>query len=67
LVYAAKYRGSAPTALMGAREPTTAVLIGIFLFGEPFTSRLAIGIALIFAAVIIIALKSNKKEKTTLS
>lgn len=67
MVYAAKYIGSTPTAIMGALEPTTAVLIGIFLFGEPFTSRLAVGIALIFAAVIIIALKSNKKEKTSLN
>ena len=67
MVYAAKYIGSTPTAIMGALEPTTAVLIGIFLFGEPFTSRLAVGIALIFAAVIIIALKSNKKEKASLN
>ncbi len=37
MVYAAKYIGSTPTAIMGALEPTTAVLIGIFLFGEPFS------------------------------
>lgn len=60
MVYAAKYIGSTPTAIMGALEPTTAVLIGIFLFGELFTIRLAIGIALIFSSVIIIALKSNR-------
>lgn len=60
MVYAAKYIGSTPTAIMGALEPTTAVLIGIFLFGELFTLRLAIGIVLIFTSVIIIALKKNK-------
>lgn len=59
MVYAAKYIGSTPTAIMGALEPTTAVLIGIFLFGELFTLRLAIGIVLIFTSVIIIALKKN--------
>ena len=66
MVYAAKYIGSTPTAIMGALEPTTAVMIGIFIFGEPFTSRLAIGVVLIFAAVIIIALASNKKDKASL-
>ena len=62
MVYAAKYIGSTPTAIMGALEPLTAVLIGIFLFGEIFTPRLAFGIVLIFSAVIIIALYSNRKD-----
>ena len=61
MVYAAKYIGSTPTAIMGALEPLTAVLIGIFLFGEIFTLRLAFGIILIFSAVVIIALYSNRK------
>ena len=61
MVYAAKYIGSTPTAIMGALEPLTAVLIGIFLFGEVFTVRLAFGILLIFSAVILIALYSNRK------
>ena len=61
MVYAAKYIGSTPTAIMGALEPTTAVLIGIFLFGELFSLRLALGIALIFSSVIIIALKPTTK------
>ncbi|MBQ4433903.1 MAG: EamA family transporter [Bacteroidales bacterium] len=61
MVYAAKYIGSTPTAIMGALEPLTAVLIGIFLFGELFTLRLAFGIVLIFSSVIIIALYSNRK------
>lgn len=62
MVYAAKYIGSTPTAIMGALEPLTAVLIGIFLFGEVFTTRLAFGIIMIFSAVIIIALYSNRKS-----
>ena len=65
MVYAAKYIGSTPTAIMGALEPLTAVLIGVFLFGEVFTVRLAFGIVLIFSAVIIVALYSNRKEPTT--
>lgn len=61
MVYAAKYIGSTPTAIIGALEPLTAVLIGIFMFGEVFTVRLAFGILLIFSAVFIIALYSNRK------
>ena len=64
MVYAAKYIGSTPTAIMGALEPLTAVLIGVFLFGEVFTIRLAFGIVLIFSAVVIIALYSNRKESS---
>lgn len=62
MVYAAKYIGSTPTAIMGALEPLTAVMIGIFLFDERFTLNLAIGIVLIFSSVIIIALHSNKNN-----
>lgn len=46
--------GSTPTAIMGALEPVTAVIIGIFVFHESFTVRLACGIVLILAAVILI-------------
>lgn len=63
MVYAAKYIGSTPTAIMGALEPLTAVMIGIFLFGEAFTANLAIGIVLIFSSVIIIAISSNKQKQ----
>lgn len=54
MVYAAKYVGSTATAILGALEPLTAVLIGIFVFNEPFTLNLAIGIILILGAVVVI-------------
>ena len=60
LVYAAKYIGSTTTAILGALEPLTAVLIGILIFGENFTATLAIGILLILGAVALIVLKPNK-------
>lgn len=59
LVYAAKYVGSTATAILGALEPLTAVLIGIFVFGEPFTLNLAIGIILILGAVVVVGVKGN--------
>ena len=55
MVYASKYVGATPTAILGALEPLTAVLIGIFVFNEAFGLRLAIGIVLILSAVIITA------------
>ncbi len=63
MVYAAKYIGSTPTAIMGALEPLTAVLIGIFLFGESFTARLAVGILLIFSSVILIVIRNHKPKQ----
>ena len=59
MVYAAKYVGSTATAILGALEPLTAVLIGIFVFNEPFTLNLAIGIALILGAVMVIVKKKG--------
>ena len=46
--------GYTPTAVMGALEPLTAVVIGVAVFGEQLTPRLAAGIVLILTAVIMI-------------
>lgn len=62
MVYAAKLVGSTTTAILGALEPLTAVLIGIFIFGENFTLTLALGIILILAAVTLIVVLPNKKH-----
>lgn len=48
--------GSTATAIMGALEPLTAVIIGVSIFGEQLTSRLMIGIVLILGAVVLIIL-----------
>ncbi len=63
MVYAAKYLGSTPTAILGALEPTTAVIIGVFVFDEPFSLRLLAGIVLILSAVVLVVL--GKKHKST--
>jgi len=66
MVYAAKYIGSTPTAILGALEPTTAVLIGVFVFDEPFSLRLLMGIILILAAVTIVVLgKAPSRKQVT--
>lgn len=61
MVYAAKYLGSTPTAILGALEPLTAVLIGILVFAEPFSLRLAAGIVLILAAVALVVLTKARR------
>ena len=59
MVVAIHEMGSTPTAVIGALEPLTAVVLGVTLFGEEFTSRLAIGIMLILSAVILIVLGNS--------
>ena len=61
MVYAAKYIGSTPTAILGALEPMTAVLIGVIVFAEPFTLRLLFGILLILAAVSLVVLSKARR------
>ncbi len=56
--------GATPTAIMGALEPLTAVAIGVTLFGESFTLRLAVGIVLILSAVLLIVLGKNFHLRT---
>lgn len=57
LVRAIKYIGSTLTSVLGAMEPVTAVGVGILIFGEAFTTSIALGIGLIIAAVTVIILK----------
>lgn len=43
--------GSTPTAILGALEPVTAVIIGVSIFGERLTPREIIGLVAIITAV----------------
>lgn len=54
--------GSTPTAVMGALEPLTAVVIGLTVFHEALTVNLAVGILLILSAVITIILSKGKAK-----
>jgi drug/metabolite transporter (DMT)-like permease len=59
MTIAIKNIGSTPSAIMGALEPVTAVVISVSLFHEAFTLRLAIGIVLILSAVILVILRKS--------
>lgn len=57
MAMAVKLIGSTSTAVMGALEPVTAVVIGMTIFGESLSFRLAVGIVLILIAVLVIIKK----------
>ena len=57
LVEAIKRIGYTLTSVLGAMEPVTAVIVGIFVFNELFTATIAVGITLIISAVCVIILK----------
>lgn len=46
--------GSTPTAILGAFEPVTAVIIGVCAFGEVLTPRILAGLLLIIVAVVLV-------------
>lgn len=60
LVRAVKSIGSTLTSVLGAMEPVTAVCVGIFIFGETFTTGTGLGIGFIIAAVTVIIYHRNK-------
>jgi drug/metabolite transporter (DMT)-like permease len=47
---------------MGALEPVTALLIGVFCFNETMTGKLFLGIAIILGAVTLVIM-SNSDQK----
>lgn len=51
---AIQYIGSTPTAILGALEPLTALVIGVTVFHEPMTLRIFIGLTLIILAVTVV-------------
>lgn len=51
---AISYIGSTPTAILGALEPVTAVIIGVCVFGEQLTPRILIGLIMIIGAVMMV-------------
>lgn len=62
LVKAVHHIGGTLTAVLGATEPVTAVVVGVLVFGEPFTAHLALGILLIILAVTMIILSKSIRQ-----
>ena len=57
-----QYIGATPTAILGALEPLTAVVVGVLVFGESMTPRIASGIFLILLAVSVIVAGENLEQ-----
>jgi len=51
---AIQYVGATPTAILGALEPVTAVVLGILFLGESLTGRETIGLVMILVSVCIV-------------
>lgn len=65
MVKSVHYVGSTITAVLGAMEPLTAVLVGIIAFSEKLTTSLAVGMVLIIGAVTIIVLADRKDKNNS--
>lgn len=56
-VEAIKYVGPTLTAILGALEPLTALVLGVAFLGEALSLRLAVGATLVLGAVIFVILR----------
>ena len=65
LVLAIQQIGSTMTSILGSMEPLTAVLVGVFRFGESFSLDTAIGLILIISAVMIVILNPGRTKRHT--
>lgn len=54
IALAIHYIGPTLTAIIGALEPVTAIIIGVFVFGETITLRIVFGVFLILISVTMI-------------
>lgn len=66
LVKAIKHIGPTLTSIFGAMEPLTAVVIGVAVFKEAFTTESIAGIILIVAAVSMVVYKENRQHAVTI-
>jgi len=55
--------GSTPTAILGALEPVTAVIVGMLFFNEGMTLREAAGILMILTAVTIVVSGNGSSQQ----
>ncbi|MDD2962059.1 MAG: EamA family transporter [Muribaculaceae bacterium] len=62
LVYSIKRIGSTYASILGALEPSTAVISCAILFGESLSLPIVVGILLIFVAVAIVIFRNKKGE-----
>ena len=64
IAVAVKYIGATKSAILGALEPVTAVIIGVAFFSEKFTWALLGGIVCILSSVVIIVGGKQKEVQS---
>lgn len=60
LAVATRNIGATKASVLGVFEPITAILIGAFVFGEPITANIIVGILISIAAVIFMIAKTKR-------
>lgn len=60
LAVATRNIGATKASVLGVFEPITAILIGAFVFGEPITTNIIVGILISIAAVIFMIAKTKR-------
>lgn len=63
LVAAVSRIGSVPSSVLGTLEPITAIIVGIFAFGEGLNVRNFAGLLVVLVAVLIVILRMNCRMK----
>lgn len=63
LIPALKQIGATMTAILGAFEPLTAMIVGILVFGDSLTITVVIGFAFIIGAVLTLIVAKMKKNR----
>jgi len=58
--YAARAIGVTQTSVLGVFEPITALFVGIFVFGEPMSVTIIIGLILALSAIVFLTATSRK-------
>ena len=59
LILAIQHVGSTTAAIMGCREPLTAVSMGVLFLGERFGLGQILGVVIVLVAVFIVILSSH--------
>lgn len=64
LAVSSRFIGPTKTSVLGVFEPLTAILIGTFMFGEPMTWKMGVGIVICVGAVIFMIVKPGTSAQS---
>ena len=62
LAVSSRFIGPTKTSILGVFEPLTAILVGTFMFGEPMTWKMGVGVAICVGAVVFMIVKPGRTQ-----